>query len=141
MLTMSSGLSMERMMVIRLRGTPLSWARWYTSSHCCHLLFSLKHIPCKYVNFNIFICSHFNTSSWSSVSVLVFSTFWASDSTHEPSPTTISVARQLRNMAALGNKDIKMEHFFMIDIGLTENRKICKPYHCGSSLSKEASSY
>ena len=85
--------------------------------------------------------SHFNTSSWSSVSVLVFSTFWASDSTHEPSPTTISVARQLRNMAALGNKDVKMEHFFMMDIGLAEYRKICKPYHCGSSLSKEASNY
>ena len=47
MLTMSSGLSMERMMVCRLRGTPLSWARWYTSSHCCHLLFSLQNISRK----------------------------------------------------------------------------------------------
>ena len=148
MLTMSSGLSMERMMVCRLRGTPLSWARWYTSSHCCHLLFSLWNITCKKCKpliINNILCSHVislqHLQLVISLSLGVLHLLGVGLHPWAQSNHNISGKAAQEHGSRRGNKDIMMEHFSMMDIGLAEYRKICKPYHCDSSLSKEASNY
>ena len=143
MLTMSSGLSMERMMVCRLRGTPLSWARWYTSSHCCHLLFSLQNILCT----NGKVKSHclFTHDLTSTPPADRPSQSWCSPPSGRRTPPMSPVQPRYRwpgNSGTWqpGKMSIYQDGTFSC-YGYWENTETFVPYHCGSSLSKEASNY